>query len=200
MRNERMRRRTATKVLEAANVLLDKRGLDDLKMPRVAKESGLSWRTVYYNFPDRDSVIASLCARRQARYVQWLRKTLGRRKSPGTDWKNVFEELAIWCRANGNLLAETQAAVSRGAVVHEYALQDGEQTLVSFLEDQIRNAQSRGELRSDLDAQLLANTALVLLTSTAVNPWQTARKSGGQRHTDHLLTLFMKGAQRQRPK
>ena len=197
-----MRERTVAKVLDAADKLLVNRGLDNVTMPDVAKQANVSWRTVYVHFDGRDSVIISLCARRQAKCTESLRKSIARQKSPATCLKRIFGDIAKWCRvrANRELLVEAQAAQSRGAAAHEYALLDGQQTLVDLLAELIRNAQSRSEIRSDVDAAVLAQVAFGNLTSIAMSQQSAGKKNGVNRLTDNLVTVFFEGAKRKKAK
>lgn len=125
---------------------------------------------------------------------------MARQKSPASCWNRVFADVSKWCRVNRELLAEAQAAHCRGAVTQEYALLDGQQTLVDLLKDLIRTAQSQREIRSDVDAAILAKSAFAHLAGVAMAPQSAGKENGGKRLTNSLMTVFFEGVKRKKAK
>ena len=71
---ERHAQQTRDLILDAVTALLEERRIDEVTTREIAESAGVSERTVYRHFPDRDAILTGLSSR--------LVRSLGDRENP----------------------------------------------------------------------------------------------------------------------
>jgi len=71
-------RKSLERLLDAAEEVLKKHGLDGATVPRIAAQAGLSPGSVYRRFPDKDALLRAVVLRYHTRMAEKSRANLGR--------------------------------------------------------------------------------------------------------------------------
>jgi len=71
-------RKSLERLLDAAEEVLKKHGLDGATVPRIAAQAGLSPGSVYRRFPDKDALLRAVVLRYHTRIAEKSRANLGR--------------------------------------------------------------------------------------------------------------------------
>ena len=71
-------RKSLERLLDAAEEVLKKHGLDGATVPRIAAQAGLSPGSVYRRFPDKDALMRAVVLRYHTRIAEKSRANLGR--------------------------------------------------------------------------------------------------------------------------
>lgn len=179
--------RTRTRVLEAAAAILEREGYAHLTMERVAAESGAAKTTLYRQWPTRAALCMDL-------YLE-----LSQRALPDADTGDVARDLKQLARrvielqtrtpagaALVGLIAEAQRQPeARAALLGEFAERRREPTRAI-----LRRALGRGQLRADLDVDLLIDALGGAVTFRLLQ----GHAPLNARFTDALVDLLLRGA------
>jgi AcrR family transcriptional regulator len=153
-----------------------------ITMERVAAAAGVTRVTLYRHFGDRDAL-------RRAAVAQLIDETAGvfRQLSDDAPIEQTLEPVI----AGGFTLARRFRAISTGVDYGDPDLTRHWRRAVAPLVRRLRTAQQRGELRSDLPPELLAD-ALIALIETSLD------HSAGldvRSRTRAVLGLFLRGTE-----
>ena len=167
-RRARKKREMRERIYHTARTLFSERGFDETKVEDIAAELDVSTATVFNYFGTKDALL-----------LEMAEEMLGR-------FERVLEQLGEPGAGDGGVgpryLALTKAAfadappLNRGLCVQMMRVALPPETgqrmadrLRASLETVIRNGQERGEIRTDLDAEFLAEMAANLLTGALSN-------------------------------
>ena len=89
-------RKSLRRMLDAAEVVLDKHGLDGATLRRIAAHAGLAPATVYRRFPDKDALMGAVFSRASERNAEELAKPLDREQIRKMGIRNFSRQ---WIRA-----------------------------------------------------------------------------------------------------
>ncbi|WP_439029077.1 TetR/AcrR family transcriptional regulator [Gordonia terrae] len=139
-------------VLDAAITELATRGFQNFSVQRVAKEAGVARATVYLRWPERDSLITDALRRTERRiHVPDTGTLQGDLRVLAHDWAEVFNDSRL-SSVFAHVLAEGEMFPE---VVKEYknkAALPANRTV----EQVLRRARQRGELRADVELRTVA--------------------------------------------
>ena len=151
---------TRQRLLEAAAVEFDLRGLEGTRVTDIAARAGLSNGALYRHFGSKAELLAAALAARGSRQIEVL--------FPGVDVTSVAPMLAFVGRnlhlakpAQGGLMIEALVAAKRDQEVADVArehLLDGQQWLGRLL----RGAQDAGVIDAGVDTDALARLCVLL--------------------------------------
>ncbi|MCM3780437.1 TetR/AcrR family transcriptional regulator [Microbacterium hydrocarbonoxydans] len=153
---------TQTRVLDAADELIVRRGVHGVTIAELARRAGHSRPTIYRSWSDADDVVRSALLRRVAAIVAEFPAASRSREQLVDDvlrFSALFRSDAVY----GRLLDEEPEAFTR------YTLQrvgSSQRLILSWLGGAISTAQEHGDVRRDDPAEMAV--MLLLLTQSAV--------------------------------
>ncbi|WP_091233809.1 TetR/AcrR family transcriptional regulator [Microbacterium sp. 3J1] len=134
---------TQTRVLDAADELIVRRGVHGVTIAELARRAGLSRPTVYRSWNDADDVVRAALLRRMAGIIELFSERPATRRELVDDvlrFSGLFRADAVY----GQLLSEEPEAFTR------YTLQrvgSSQRMILRWLADAIRTAQVGGTVR-----------------------------------------------------
>lgn len=143
------------RLLEAAIEEFTEWGVDDSRVERIVKRAGTSWGTFFRYFPRKEDVYLLETARQYREYMKPIYEEA--RQDPSvpveTSLRRLFAQLIKPRRPprfHAGMINETvQHPVRLAAIIGE-----GEVPLAALVADLVEIGQKRGEIRSDVPAQL----------------------------------------------
>lgn len=153
----RAQERTRRRVLDTARAYLDAHGVEQLSMRRLAEEAGVSVRTLYNHFGDRDGLLTAL-----------IRGSLdsldvATQQLSSTDpLDRIWEAVAV---SIDTLVAEIPRSVVRAVLMDDRMVNEVNRGWTGWepIVAEIRAATRRGVLRDDVDPAVLADHAAMVL-------------------------------------
>ena len=156
---ERQRLATRGRIFEVALGEIAERGLAGVRIEHVARKAGVTRPTIYAHFPSREDFLRELQRRSEASALDAVRKRMhGRRRG---HFLHRFADATIDLLEGAHpvLRRETFALMLREPRTEEWM----GNALFGFLEEQIREAQGRGEIRRGIPAQALTRSIMTAL-------------------------------------
>ncbi|MFS0912772.1 TetR/AcrR family transcriptional regulator [Microbacterium sp. 179-I 3D2 NHS] len=153
---------TQSRVLDAADVLISRRGVHDVTIAELARRSGLSRPTIYRSWSDADDVVRSALLRRVAGLIAQFPAPAQTRATLVDDvlrFTTLFRTDAVY----GRLLADEPEAFAR------YTLQrvgSSQRLILAWLAQAITAAQADGSVRAGAPQEIAV--MLLLITQSAV--------------------------------
>lgn len=153
----RVQERTSRHVLDAARAFIEAHGVEQLSMRRLADEAGVSVRTLYNHFGDKDGLLTALIQRSLDSIdvaVHHLSAT--------DPIERIWEAIAI---SIDRTVADIPKSVVRAVVMDDRLvnLVNVRWTGWDLIVDEIGAATRAGALRADIDPHLLAEHAAMVL-------------------------------------
>ncbi|CAJ1510536.1 TetR/AcrR family transcriptional regulator [[Mycobacterium] burgundiense] len=153
----RVQERTSRQVLDAARAFIETHGLEQLSMRRLATEAGVSVRTLYNHFGDKDGLLTALVQRSLDSIdvaVHHLSAT--------DPIERIWEAIAV---SIDKTAAEVPKAVVRAVVMDDRLVDvvNVRWTGWDLIVSEIGAATKAGALRDDIAPELLAEHAAMVL-------------------------------------
>ncbi|MNN46602.1 HTH-type transcriptional regulator YjdC [compost metagenome] len=89
------------KLLETAEDLIYRNGINATGMDFLVKTSGVSRKTIYKYFGTKDELVAEVLKRRDERWMNWFTTEVGKAQTPQARLLNIFSVLKGWFVAAG---------------------------------------------------------------------------------------------------
>lgn len=89
-------RRTAGRILEAAERLFYREGIRAVGMDAVKEEAGVALNTLYRHFPSKEALVEAYLVRRDERWRRWLEHSVEGVEEPRERLLALFEALGEW--------------------------------------------------------------------------------------------------------
>ena len=160
-RRERQRLETRSRLYEASVAEFRKAGFQRAQIETIAEQAGVARGTFYFHFPTKEHVLLEMQRRYEVLIVERFRDLQPRTGSVASFLEGVIEAIAAQSSSVGD------PALSRELVamyVREPRHLDlSTEPLVVALVDWFSDAQERGEVRSDLAPEDIANVFLTAL-------------------------------------
>ena len=148
---------TQTRILDAADALLQARGVHGVTIAELARRSGMSRPTIYRNWSDADDVVRATLLRRVVRILTDFPEPAPTRSALVEDvlrFSALFRTDAVYAR----LLAEEPEVFTR------YTLQrvgSSQRVILTWLATAIARAQSDGSVRSGDSGEIAVMTLII---------------------------------------
>ena len=196
-RRERQRNETRERLFLAACAEIDRAGLMEAQIPRIAAEAGVARGTFYFHFPGKEDVLAELVARLHTGLIDQL----SRPEDLGRPLNEVIDDLLdLLVELRGvigetNLMREVLAFLVRRASAEP----DEEPPPAHFtgvpdaLAPHFAAAAARGEIRSTLEPERLAG--LFLASMFGLMMGRRRSEFDVREELDLLADLFLRGLQ-----
>lgn len=94
--NEISHTETRDIILDVAEKLIYKHGIAATGVDRLVKTAGVSRKSIYRYFADKDALVIAALQRRDERWLQWLRGEVERNASSGERLLGLFSALKSW--------------------------------------------------------------------------------------------------------
>ncbi len=160
-RRERQRLETRNRLYEAAVAEFREQGFPKAQIETIAARAGVARGTFYFHFPTKEHVLLELQRRHQAAIVARFRAVPEGAGSVTAFLSGVIEAMAADAASLGDpALAREIVAMYVRAPRH---LELAHEPLVVALVDWFADAQERGQLRSDLAPEEIADVFLTAL-------------------------------------
>ncbi len=143
---------TRDRILSAAQRLFAERGFDRASMPEIAKASRITAGAIYKHFASKDDL-----------FFEVVRRVVDASELPSTDLPQV---VSAYTSRELTLLRRVAVEIHHASTAHPKVrnmLRRSIDTQIEQLRDGIRDAQRQGGAAPDLDAELLANAAMVFI-------------------------------------
>jgi len=189
-RRDRQRAETHERLFLAACAEIDRVGLSEAQIPRIAKAAGVARATFYFHFPTKDDVLDELMGRLQAGlrdavaamdpHAQSLRAVIGRLL------ERILQQRAFV--GDSNLMREVLAAMVRRARDERLLAEPG---LPAALAPHFRAAAGRGEIGLAIDPERLS--AMLLASMFGVLLGRHPNEDELEESLGLLVELFLRG-------
>ncbi|KAF1032406.1 MAG: HTH-type transcriptional repressor NemR [Pseudomonas sp.] len=83
-------------ILDVAEKLIYRNGIAATGMDRLVKTAGVSRKSVYRYFANKDELVIAALGRRDERWMQWLRDEVHRHATSGDQLLGLFSALKTW--------------------------------------------------------------------------------------------------------
>jgi AcrR family transcriptional regulator len=160
---------TATRILDAAEQCMGRHGLR-VSMNDVAAHAGLSRRTVYHHFPNRDALVEAVLERTVAAFVAEVAPHVDRRPTLAAQVAEAAVQITRHRAAVDFTLRLPQRSDSLLATVLVLHLDHLLEALVDFWVVRLGAAAERGELVAGLDIRQVGEWIVRLTFSFALMP------------------------------
>jgi AcrR family transcriptional regulator len=188
-RRERQRLETRSRLYEAAVAEFRQTGFARAQIEHIAERAGVARGTFYFHFPTKEHVLLEMQRRYEVRIVERFRDLAPRAGSVASFLESVIEAIA----AEGGSVGDP--ALSRELVamyVREPRHLDlSTEPLVVALVDWFGDAQERGEVRSDLAPEDIANIFLTALFGFVVGAVDSIESRLGEFRL--IIDVFARG-------
>jgi len=173
-------------ILRAAGRVFFRHGFERSKMDDVAKEAGIGKGTVYEYFTSKEQLFEETVAYNYRILLEGLKKAI----VPG---ENIREKLTAFARfvvemfreysrifgltANSSILAR-----ELGAIMIEFNLR-----VQDILSGEIKEAVSRGEVRADLDPELISSIVMGSVHQYCSRQVRICKKTAYEKHNGPII-------------
>ena len=156
---ERQRLATRGRIFEVALAEIAERGLAGVRIEHVARKAGVTRPTIYAHFPSREDFLRELQRRSEASALDAVRTRMDGSRRGHFLHRFADATIDLLEGANPVLRRETFALMLREPRSEEWM----GNALFGFLEEQIRQAQGRGEIGHGIPARALTRSIMTAL-------------------------------------
>lgn len=160
---------TALRILEAAERCMSHRGLR-VSINDVALEAGLSRRTVYHHFANRQALVGAVLRRTAEAFIAAIQPYVDRAPTLTDQVAEVAVHITQHREDIEFTLRLPQRLYSLMATLLTFHLDQMVDSLVDFWEPRVATAAGRGELAGDLDHRQVSEWIIRLTFSFALMP------------------------------
>lgn len=193
-RRERKRQQTLDHLAQTAYRLFETLGYDAVTMEQIAAQADVSKGTLYNHFPVKEALLAHRFHGELAGTLAELRPALQALPSIGSRLTRILHASAHWSESHraylGPYLRYRLATLQPGGRDSERYPRSGLQVVFAAL---IQEAQTAGQMRADLSAELLAHHMQFLYLGAMLR-WLDLPGASLKREFDTAVSIFMQGA------
>ena len=187
---------TRQRIIQAATQLFARKGFYGTSIAHLAQAIGLTKGALYHHFESKDALFFAVVAsvrddwnREVARDVVQGEDAITRLGILLDEHTRLLNENDMLCLVLSRLMAEMEDANPEyAAVIHEMY-----EELIGFIEHIIQKGQTTGELRSDLDARLLAFSIVGVLRGIGCYPVLGQMGADRMAMTEALKQMLFEG-------
>ncbi len=99
--NEPINTETRDIILDVTEKLIYKSGIAATSMDLLVKTAGVSRKSIYRYFADKDQLVAAALQRRDIRWMHWYRNAVDQAETPADRLLNLFTVLKEWFASGG---------------------------------------------------------------------------------------------------
>ena len=88
-------------ILDVTEKLIYKNGIAATGMDLLVKTAGVSRKSIYRYFDNKEDLVVAALQRRDRRWMQWYRNEVGQAHTPGGRLLNLFTVLTCWFASDG---------------------------------------------------------------------------------------------------
>jgi len=176
-------------ILKAAVALFRKRGYEETRVQDIIDAVGVSEATFFNYFPSKDALLEAYAIGRIEQYAALLRDEMADER------RSVPDRVRDLVRTIGEVLQKEDRQFMALVATRSKLFQGGEGNVFErqvqahgTLVQLFREGQSRGEIRSDLDPHLLAESLTGAYTFAIVN-WLTGRWRDSEQLSTRLVRV-----------
>lgn len=196
-RSTRRSARTRQRILEAATEVFARRGFHGARVADIAESAGVAYGLVYHHFRNKEDILGAIFSDRWSEYVAYIeelgRSPMGFRERIA---KLIHFLVDVW-QNDPHLMTVMINEISRSYEFLES--HDLQRVLVAFdaIQRLVVQGQEGGEVRADLDPQLVAHAILgvaeMVLTGYVMGTLHREGRAAYARDEQQLTTLLLDG-------
>jgi TetR/AcrR family fatty acid metabolism transcriptional regulator len=196
-RRTRRSARTRERILQAATEVFARRGFHGARVADIAELAGIAYGLVYHHFRNKDEILAAIFSERWSAYVRYIDDMATSEEPFRAQVGHLLHFWIVTWREEPHLMTVMINEISRSYEFLES--HDVGTVLVAFdaVERLIQRAQSRGEVREGLDAQLVTYAILgvaeMVLTGYVMNTLRRDAAAAYTRDEEQLVGLLLDG-------
>ena len=183
----------ADRIIEAAHTCFSRFGFNKTSMEDIAREAGLSRRSVYRHFPDKAALFREVMAGRTSYYLD----EIGRRI---TEVKGLCAQIEEVARMTIRLVREDPISVAThlndpDSLARAVTIESRELLRMSMdvIVPLISEARERGEVRADLDVERAAEWITRMVFSLAATPSVTFDIEDPEQNAEFIREFLITG-------
>ena len=189
--------RTRERILAAATEVFARRGFHGARVADIAEQAGIAYGLVYHHFKNKDDILAAIFSERWGEYVRYIDDLV---ESPEPFRAQVAHLVHFWVetwRQEPHLMTVMINEISRSYEFVES--HDPGRVMVAFdaIERLITAAQTRGEVRADVDPRLVTYAVLgvaeMVLTGYVMRSLRRDSAEEYRRDEEQLVALLLSG-------
>lgn len=178
------------KIYQAALSLIQERSFDATTMQDISDQAGVARASVFNHFPNKLLFLAEFYRRFTEDVIAHARQTEAR--GFRNRLEGLCDEFGQAAHANARLVAEIASlAMGHGPLASEESEVD--ELLHELFMEIVRDGQSSGEIRHDIDTRFIADLLLGLLTVTAHDWVNRGQKSSLQTELRDRFSVLIQG-------
>lgn len=164
---------TRARILEASALCVRRWGIRRLSMNDVARQAGVSRRTVYMYFPDRDALVEAVLEAMAAALVQAIAPDVRRRATLAEQVAEAAVRIHALLPAEAELGLGRRPGESVSAAMILVRCPRVVRAWLAFWRPLVEAARDRGEIRADIDVDTAAEWIMRMHVSLVTFPAQT---------------------------
>jgi AcrR family transcriptional regulator len=167
---EEHRREVRDAILDTTAALVAEHGLLSVTMSQMAEQTGIGRATLYKYFPDVEAVLLAWHQRHVAGHLKQLAEIRDQAGEPAQRLKAVLKAYARICYDRGR-----NSTDEISALLHQHRhVARAQQHLNDLIRDVIADAATAGDVRPDVDPDVLASYCLHALAAARIQPSEAA--------------------------
>lgn len=175
------RREVRDAILDTTAALVAEDGLLSVTMSRIAERTGIGRATLYKYFPDVEAILLAWHQRHVAGHLKQLAKARDQVGEPAERLEAMLDAYARICYDRGRHSTDEIAALLHQ---HQHVAQ-AQQHLHNLIRDVIADAVTAGDVRADVEPEVLASYCVHALAAARIQPSESA--------VDRLLAVTLAG-------
>ncbi|HBV88538.1 MAG TPA: TetR/AcrR family transcriptional regulator [Desulfosporosinus sp.] len=190
-RMERKKKETRQKICKAAMDLFQSQGFNDTTMEQIAEEADVARKTLYNHFPVKEAIVDEHVRGLSRGFAEESLKTLQELPDTKSRLLVILDRLYEWVEISPELTGICLGYRLKNAYQGEGYKSGGSQSLISEI---IRLGQEAGEIRQDIQAELLVKQLDILRGSVVMDWLNDPSKLELRKEMAKLVDLFLNGA------
>ncbi|MEC9492083.1 TetR/AcrR family transcriptional regulator [Flexistipes sp.] len=151
--------KTTDKILDSTIELIFQKGIEATSISNIITKVGMSKGSLYFHFPDKHTLITEALSRYENSFFEFISASL-QGSSPGEKLENFFESVKKMHKSKnysgGCIFGNTALEMADKNDSLSQMVKNVFDRWISMLSSIIDDAQKTGEIRSDLNSQILA--------------------------------------------
>jgi AcrR family transcriptional regulator len=186
--------RTRLRILESAAAAFARHGYDGLSLNELIRRSGLTKGAFYFHFPSRDELALAAFRHKQQQLVAQIAEAVDEQAPPLERLEALLRERARLLQRDPTLFVVVRLGIEltlRHGAGSEYA--SFSELPLELFEAIVRDGQSRGDFRSDLDPRRAAETIFAAILGIDQAALLLPRRLDIPARTEWLLDVLVPG-------